>query len=100
MTNDDVIEALRRNQGNFFVNVATRRCREVREVRGVEIYNSRVATDREALVEAVAEADELATALPSVETYEQADASTGNILAAGLRLKIQRRGSTCILYAA
>src|SRR5258706_244062 len=63
MTNDEVIGALRRNQGKFFINVATPSRREVCEVRGVEIYNPRVATDREVLIEAVAEADELATAL-------------------------------------
>jgi mannitol-1-phosphate 5-dehydrogenase len=35
-----------------------------------------------------------------VETYEQADASTADILAGGLRRKIQRGGRPCILYAA
>ena len=100
MTNFEVIGALRRNQGKFFINVATPSRREVCEVRGVEIYNPRVVADREALLEAVAEADELATALPSVETYGQADASTVDILATGLRIKIRRRGPPCILYAA
>lgn len=100
MTNDEVIGELRRNQGKFFINVATPFSREVCEVRGVEIYNARGAADREALLEAIAEAGELATALPSVETYEQADASTADILTAGLRLKIRRRGPPCILYAA
>src|SRR5262249_43380083 len=65
-----------------------------------EIYNSRLKADREALLDAVAEANELATALPSVETYDEAGASTVDILAAGLRLKIRRRGPPCILYAA
>jgi len=100
MTNHDVVEALRSNNGNFFINVATRSNREVCQVRGVEIYNSGVPADREALAKAVAEADELATALPSVETYGQADASTVDVLAAGLRLKIRRHGPPCILYAA
>jgi mannitol-1-phosphate 5-dehydrogenase len=100
MTNDEVVEALRRNRGTFRINIATHSGRDVGEIRNVEIYNPRVATDREALLEAVADADEMATALPSVETYEQADASTADILAAGLRLKIHRGGPPCILYAA
>jgi mannitol-1-phosphate 5-dehydrogenase len=100
MTNDEVVEALRRNGGTFRVNIATHSGRDVGEIRNVEIYNPRVATDREALLEAVADADEMATALPSVETYEQADASTADILAGGLRRKIQRGGRPCILYAA
>jgi mannitol-1-phosphate 5-dehydrogenase len=99
-TNEEVVGALRSTQGKFFVNVATPLSRETCLVRGVEIYNSRVALDREALVKAIAEADELATALPSVETYEQADASTANILTAGLQLKIRRRGPRCVLYSA
>jgi mannitol-1-phosphate 5-dehydrogenase len=100
MTNDEVVAALRKSRGTFRINIATRSGRDVGEVRNVEIYNPRVAMDRQALLDAVAEADELATALPSVETYEQADASTVDILAAGLRLKIHRGGPPCILYAA
>jgi mannitol-1-phosphate 5-dehydrogenase len=100
MTNDEVVEALRRNGGAFRINIATRSRRDVGEIHNVEIYNPRVAGDRQALLEAVADADEMATALPSVETYEQADASTADILAAGLRLKIHRGGPPCILYAA
>jgi mannitol-1-phosphate 5-dehydrogenase len=100
MTNDEVVEALRRNRGTFRINIATHSRRDVGEIRNVEIYNPRVAADREALLEAVADADEMATALPSVETYEQADASTADILAEGLRLKIHRGGPPCILYAA
>jgi mannitol-1-phosphate 5-dehydrogenase len=100
MTNHEVIEALRRNQGTFLINVATPSGRVVRQVRGVEIYNASLPVDREALIETVAEADELATALPSVETYAQDGASTTDILTAGLRRKIQRGGPPCILYAA
>lgn len=101
MTNDEVVAGLRRAGGNFCVNVATRTAREVCEIRGVEIFNPRVAHDRQALVEAIAEASELSTALPSVETYEQPDASVAELLAEGLRAKLRQHQPTrCILYAA
>jgi mannitol-1-phosphate 5-dehydrogenase len=100
MTNEEVVNALRRSGGTFRISIATGSRREIGEVRKIEIYNPRSARDREALIEAVAVADELSTALPSVETYEQADASTADILAAGLSLKISRGGPPCVLYAA
>lgn len=101
MTNDEVVAGLRRAGGNFFVNVATRMAREVCEIKGVEIFNPHVARDRQALVEAIAEASEMSTALPSVETYEQPDASVAELLAEGLRVKLRQNQPTrCILYAA
>ena len=101
LPNDEVVAGLRRAGGNFRVNVATRTAREVCEIRGVEIFNPRVARDRQALVAAIAEASELSTALPSVETYEQPDASVAELLVEGLRAKLRERQPTrCILYAA
>src|ERR1700710_560789 len=61
MTNDEVVAALRRNGGTFRINIAMSSRREIGEVRNVEIYNPQVEADRQALLEAVAEADELAT---------------------------------------
>ncbi|MEK7706597.1 MAG: hypothetical protein AAB380_01195 [Verrucomicrobiota bacterium] len=101
MTNDDVVAGLRCAGGNFHVNVATRTAREVCEIRGVEIFNPHAARDRQSLVEAIAEASEMSTALPSVETYEQPDASVAELLAEGLRAKLRQNSPTrCILYAA
>jgi len=101
MTNDEVVASLRRAGGNFRVNVATRTAREVCEIRGVEIFNPRMARDRQALVEAITEASEMSTALPSVETYEQPDASVAELLTEGLRAKLRQNCPTrCILYAA
>lgn len=101
LPNDEVVASLRRAGGNFRVNVATRTAREVCEIRGVEIFNPRVASDRQALVTAIAEASEMSTALPSVETYEQSDASVAELLAEGLRAKLRQHQPTrCILYAA
>jgi mannitol-1-phosphate 5-dehydrogenase len=54
----------------------------------VEIFNPRVAEDRDALVRAVSEAGEIATALPSVEFYGAGQAGdVAHVLGAGLRAK-------------
>ena len=101
LPNDEVVAGLRRADGNFCVNVATRTTREICEIRGVEIYDPRVARDRQVLAAAIAEAAEISTALPSVETYEQPAASVVELLAEGLRAKLRQNQPTrCILYAA
>jgi len=65
----DVVAAVRRSGGKYRVNVATPGGIERHEISGVEIFNPKVAEDRKALIQAVAEAAEIATALPSVKFY-------------------------------
>ena len=94
----DVVAAVRANGGRYGLNVATRDGIERREVPGVEILNPRAPADRAELVAAVAEASEMATALPSVEFYGRASdtASVAAIIAEGAGQGAGR----CILYAA
>jgi mannitol-1-phosphate 5-dehydrogenase len=92
----EVVAALRRTGGRFRVNVATDDGIETHEVSGVEALNPAVPADRRALIEAVAAAPEMATALPSVEFYDRGDASPAAILAEAVR----RDGPPCVLYAA
>lgn len=100
MPNEEVVAGLRRAGGAFRLNIATRSAREVGEVRNVEILNPDVPRDRQAIVEAIAEASELSTALPSVATYEQTGAA-GRLLADGLWAKMRRpRPAPCIAYVA
>jgi len=86
------VETLRRNAGRYHLKVATRTGIENHEVTGVEIFNPNVPADRTKLVAAVAEAAEMATALPSVEFYD----SIAPILAAGFCGKSQ----PCVVYTA
>ena len=86
---DDVVRAVRADRGVFTVNVATKDGIERHEVRGVELFNPNRPEEREALVEAIAQASEIATALPSVKFFESGgDASVAGVLADGLRRKI------------
>ena len=58
-------------------------------------------SDRRPLVEAVAEAEEIATAVPSVQFYTSADpGSIHRLLAEGLRRKAAAQGPPAIVYAA
>lgn len=92
----ETVQALRNAGGRYPVQVATTCGLITEEVRGVEVFNPTVPEDRKALVAAIAEAHELATALPSVDFYDKGAASVAAILAEGLA----RRKTPGVLYAA
>lgn len=99
--NEEVVCGLRRNNGDFLINIATHVAREVGEIRRVEILNPTVARDREAIVEAISDASEMATALPSVAAYEEPKSGIARLIAEGLLRKLRRPApATCVLYAA
>jgi len=80
----DVVAAVRGAGGTYELNVATRTRIEVHTVPGVEMLNPTVPADRATLVAAIREAQELATALPSVEFFDRGEASVARLLAEGL----------------
>ncbi|MFA5058463.1 MAG: hypothetical protein WC485_10140, partial [Opitutaceae bacterium] len=93
--------AVRRAQGRYRVNVATPKGIEVREVRGVEIFNPTVPADRQALEQALAGAAEIATALPSVDFYRRGEPSVAGLIAGALKAKATRRDlPPCVVYTA
>ena len=87
----DVVAAVRRAQGCFRVNIATRTGIVVQEVRGVEILNPTVPADARALAEALAEASEIATALPSVDFFQRGEPSVAGLIAGAIRAKVARK---------
>jgi len=96
----DVVEAVRA-AGGYTVNIGHADHIEALTVRGVEIYRPQVAADRAALAAAVAEAAELATALPSVEMYSgDRDTDVAGILAEGLQRKAAAGGPPAVIYTA
>ncbi len=98
----EIVEAVRRAQGRYHVNVATDTGIEVHEVCGIELLNPAVQQDRKILIEAVSLADEIATALPNVNCYGAGEAgSVIEILAEGLKARICRHDSRrSIIYTA
>ncbi len=99
--NPELVDILRSNSGCYCVNVATRSGIEVHQIEGVEVFNPLHEKDRDSLVETVAQASEIATALPSVELYEEGENSVAGILAEGFLCKLRDHSlPCCVIYAA
>jgi mannitol-1-phosphate 5-dehydrogenase len=97
----ELVRAVNGAGGRFNLNVATSTGIERHEVAGVELHNPREETGRAALVEAVAEAEEISTSLPSVAFFGKGERNdVAGILAAGLRLKHERALPPAVIYTA
>ena len=91
----EVVAAVRAARGTYQLNVATQTGIEKHTIPGVEMFNPAVPADRARLIEAIAAATELATALPSVEFFDRGETSVARLLAVGLVRKTQ----PAVLYA-
>ena len=96
----DVVAAVRQT-GHFTVNVGYTDAIRPLTVGPVELYMPAVPADRACLVEAVADATELATALPDVTVYTAGGPeSAAAILADGLLQKLSKGGPPAVVYTA
>jgi mannitol-1-phosphate 5-dehydrogenase len=97
----DAVEALRHNAGCYAVNVAHADRVEGARVGPVQIENPAAPQDIARLENAVAEAEEISTAVPSVRFYAGPEpGSIHRILAQGLRKKAAAGGPRAVVYAA
>src|SRR5208282_506515 len=97
----DAVDALRRHAGCYAVNVAHADRVEAARMGPVQIDNPAAPADIARLVNAVAEAEEISTAVPSVDFYVAPGAgSIHRILAHGLRKKAAAGGPRTVVYAA
>ena len=97
----EVVATVRQADGRFTVNIAHSDRVEHALVGPIEIEDPGSGPDRERLVVAVAEAEEIATAIPSVAYYASlGSGSLHRILAQGLRKKAARGGPRVVIYAA
>jgi len=96
-----VVKALRDASGRYWVNVAHQDHIEAEEIGPIEIVNPETEEGAQLLVKAVTEAEEIATALPSVRFYStQSPGSIHRILAEGLTQKAASEGPPAVIYAA
>jgi hypothetical protein len=65
-----LIQAVRDNGGTIQINIASNDAVTTQTIPGVEIYNPSVPEDLKKLTEAAAQADEVATALPSIAFFK------------------------------
>ncbi|MFH0938303.1 MAG: hypothetical protein V1899_03350 [Planctomycetota bacterium] len=81
----EIVHAVRENGGCYNVNIARQNGIDHVRIVGVELYNPREAADRQVIIEAVREADELATCLPSVAFFDVGnETSVARLISAGL----------------
>ena len=96
-----MVSGLRRAGGIYAVNIAHPDRIESAHIGPVEIYDPASARDREHLVDALAEAQEIGTAIPSVTYYQSASSgSLHRVLAEGLRRKATACAPTAVVYTA
>ena len=97
----DLVSNLRRAGGYYTVNVAYPDRIESVRIGPVEINDPSVAADRERQIAALAEAQEIGTAIPSVSYYQTSGpGSLHRLLAEGLRRKAAGGGQAAVVYAA
>ena len=95
------VEQVRNGGGTYYLNIAEADGIRVKKIEGVEIFNPLVPSDRIELVQAIAEAKEMCTALPSFKLYDAGEDSVAKIMCDGLKIKIQSpRYPSAVIYAA
>lgn len=97
----EVVAEVRHTEGHYTVNIAHSNRVEHARIGPIGIQDPALGSDRECLIEAIAEAHEIGTAIPSVSYYSSdGPGSLHRILAEGLRAKAARRGPRAVVYAA
>ncbi|MCK4293853.1 MAG: hypothetical protein KAY65_11700 [Planctomycetes bacterium] len=92
------VDAVRANNGSYYVNVAKGDCIEALKIDSVELFDPNVTKDKRLLIEVLAQSTEIATSLPSVSFYESGgDDSVASLMADGLK---NSRARSTIIYTA
>lgn len=94
----DVVRKVRA-AGGYNVNIATLSGIRSEFIPGVEILDPAQSGDREALLQAIGEATDISTALPSVDFFDRGGPSApAGILAEGLALKSRRGRQPAVIF--
>lgn len=97
----EVVTSVRAAGGFFGLNIAHADHIQRLQLGPIQIENPAVTEDRRRLIEAIAAASEMATAIPSINFYvSDGPGSLHRLLAEGLREKIRGRGLRAVIYAA
>jgi len=95
----DLVESLRSNAGHYRLNIARRDRVDTVDVGPVAVADSTQACDRTRIVEAISDADEASTALPSVDFYRTDQPSSPHLLL-GEGLARRRSGRPLVVFCA
>lgn len=97
----DVVATVRRADGHFTVNIAQADGIEAAQIGPLQIEDPTQPDDRERLIDAVAAAHEIGTAIPSIAYYaSDRPGSLHRVLAEGLRRKVTIGGPRAVVYTA
>ena len=97
----ETVAAVRRESGYFCVNIAHYDRVESARVGPVDIYDPNIEADRLDILAAIVEAEEIATAIPSVAFYvSEKPGSIHRLLADGLCQNIEKNRPRAVVYAA
>jgi mannitol-1-phosphate 5-dehydrogenase len=66
-----LVDAVRANNGSYFINVAKSNGIETFKIDGIEIYNPLNNQDRSEILKAISQSTEICTSLPSVNFYDK-----------------------------
>ncbi|MBN1123421.1 MAG: hypothetical protein JXA82_00340 [Sedimentisphaerales bacterium] len=93
-----LVDAVRKNNGRYCINVAQSDGILVRQIEGVQLLNPTIKADRMELAELLSRATEIVTSLPSVSFYNSGDmTSVASLISAGLK---NRNTHGTIVYTA
>jgi mannitol-1-phosphate 5-dehydrogenase len=93
----ELVQAVRDNNGRYTVNIARREGIDQFELQGIEIYDPTDEADHDAIIDAVAQSDEISTALPSVDFYDRGQSSPASLIGQGLARR--KAAFPTIIYA-
>lgn len=97
----DVVTKVQNHGGTATINIAHKDHVENAQIDGLEIRNPNDNDDRIDLIDAIAEAEEIGTAVPSVDFYaSDSPGSIHRLLAEGIRKKMKDDGPRAIIYTA
>jgi mannitol-1-phosphate 5-dehydrogenase len=97
----EVVAAVRAAGGRYRLNIATPSDIRVERADGVELLNPQDPGDAPLLAQALAQASEICTALPSVDFYDRGEPSVATLLAGAIQRKVADPGlPACVVYTA
>jgi mannitol-1-phosphate 5-dehydrogenase len=79
-----LVDSIRANNGSYYVNIAASDGISSERIDDIEIFNPMVDSDREGLLEALSQATEIVTSLPSVDFYDMGENSVASLIKNGL----------------
>ncbi|MHC4124350.1 MAG: mannitol dehydrogenase family protein [Planctomycetota bacterium] len=92
-----LVEAVRANNGSYYINIAHKNCIETVKIDNVELLNPNNEQDRNILIKALTESTEIVTSLPSVNFYDTGENSIVSLIAQGLK---NTKAKATIIYTA